>query len=61
MMRQRLDGSSGSLLDEKTWVSPNLLLLQAAGKAVKLALTACARKLLTILNAMEKYGKNYVK
>ena len=35
--------------------------LQAAGKAVKLALTACARKLLTILNAMEKSGKNYVK
>jgi transposase len=26
--------------------------LQAAGKAAKLALTACARKLLTILNAM---------
>ena len=35
--------------------------LQAAGKAVKLALTARARKLLTILNAMMKSGQNYVK
>jgi transposase len=35
--------------------------LQEAGKPVKLALTACARKLLTILNAMEKSGQNYVK
>jgi transposase len=29
--------------------------LQAAGKAVKVALTACMRKLLTILNAMVKH------
>lgn len=35
--------------------------LQAAGKPVKLALTACDRKLLTILNAMEKSGQNYLK
>ena len=35
--------------------------LQATGKPTKLALTACARKLLTILNAMVKNGQNYVK
>ena len=35
--------------------------LQDAGKPTKLALTACARKLLTILNAMMKSGQNYVK
>lgn len=35
--------------------------LQDAGKPVKVALTACARKLLTILNAMMKNGKDYVK
>jgi transposase len=35
--------------------------LQDAGKPVKVAITACARKLLTILNAMEKKGENYVK
>lgn len=35
--------------------------LEAAGKATKLALTACARKLLTILNAMLRDGKDYVK
>jgi transposase len=29
--------------------------LRAAGKAVKVALTACMRKLLTILNAMVKH------
>jgi transposase len=31
--------------------------LRAAGKAAKVALPACLRKLLTILNAMEKYQK----
>jgi transposase len=35
--------------------------LQDAGKPVKVAITACARKLLTNLNAMEKKGENYVK
>jgi transposase len=35
--------------------------LQAAGKPVKRAITACARKLLTILNAMVRNGQNYVK
>lgn len=35
--------------------------LQAAGKPVKLALTACARKLLTILNAMVKSDQNDMK
>lgn len=35
--------------------------LQAAGKPLKLALTACARKLLTILNAMVRDGKDYLK
>lgn len=35
--------------------------LQDSGKPVKVAITACARKLLTILNAMEKKGENYVK
>lgn len=35
--------------------------LQDAGKPVKVALTACARKLLTILNAMCKNGKNFLK
>lgn len=35
--------------------------LQAAGKPLKLVLTACARKLLTILNAMARDGKNFVK
>ena len=35
--------------------------LQDAGKPVKVAIIACARKLLTILNAMTKNGKNYVK
>jgi transposase len=29
--------------------------LRAAGKAAKVALTACMRKLLTILNAMVKH------
>ena len=33
--------------------------LQAAGKPVKVAITACARKLLTIINAMLKTGQNY--
>jgi len=33
--------------------------LQAAGKPKKLALTACARKLLTILNAMVRTGKPF--
>jgi transposase len=35
--------------------------LQAAGKPIKVAITACARKLLTILNAMLRDGKDYVK
>ena len=35
--------------------------LQAAGKPVKVAITACARKLLTILNAMVRNGTDYVK
>ena len=35
--------------------------LQDAGKPVKLAITACARKLLTILNAMLRDGKDYAK
>ena len=35
--------------------------LQDAGKPVKVAITACARKLLTILNAMFRDGKDYVK
>jgi transposase len=35
--------------------------LQAAGKPVKLAITACARKLLTILNAMLRDRKDYLK
>jgi transposase len=35
--------------------------LQAAGKPAKLAITACARKLLTILNAMVRDKKDYVK
>lgn len=35
--------------------------LQAAGKPVKVAIVACARKLLTILNAMTRNGENYVK
>ncbi len=35
--------------------------LQDAGKPTKVALTACARKLLTILNAMMRDGKDYVK
>lgn len=33
--------------------------LQAAGKPMKVALTACARKLLTILNAMVRSGHDY--
>jgi len=33
--------------------------LQAAGKPVKLAITACARKLLTILNAMARTAQDY--
>lgn len=33
--------------------------LQAAGKPAKLAITACARKLLTTLNAMMRDGKEY--
>lgn len=33
--------------------------LQAAGKPTKVALTACARKLLTILNAMVRAGEDY--
>ncbi len=32
--------------------------LKDAGKPIKLALTACAIKLLIILNAMEKSGQN---
>lgn len=35
--------------------------LEAAGKPPKLAITACARKLLTILNAMLRDGQEYVK
>ncbi len=35
--------------------------LQDNGKPVKVAIVACARKLLTILNAMEKNGQIYVK
>lgn len=35
--------------------------LQAAGKPVKLAITACARKLLTILNAMSRDKIDYLK
>lgn len=35
--------------------------LQTAGKPLKLALTACARKLLTILNAMLRDGQDYRK
>lgn len=35
--------------------------LQAAGKPAKLAITACARKLLTILNAMVRDRKDYIK
>lgn len=35
--------------------------LQAAGKPAKLAITACARKLLTILNAMVRDQKEYAK
>jgi transposase len=35
--------------------------LQDAGKPTKLAITACARKLLTIINAMARDGKNYTK
>jgi transposase len=35
--------------------------LQDAGKPVKVAITACARKLLTILNAMTRNRENYVK
>lgn len=35
--------------------------LEAAGKPQKLAITACARKLLTILNAMMRSGLNYHK
>lgn len=35
--------------------------LEAAGKPPKLAITACARKLLTILNAMLRDGKDYRK
>jgi transposase len=33
--------------------------LQAAGKPRKLAVTACARKLLTILNAMLRSGQDH--
>lgn len=35
--------------------------LQSAGKPPKLAITACARKLLTILNAMFRNGENFKK
>ncbi len=35
--------------------------LLAAGKPVKLAIVACARKLLTILNAMSRNGSDYVR
>lgn len=35
--------------------------LQQAGKPVKLAITACARKLLTILNAMLRTEQDYRK
>jgi transposase len=35
--------------------------LEAAGKPPKLAITACARKLLTILNAMLRDGQHYLK
>jgi transposase len=35
--------------------------LEAAGKPTKLAITACARKLLTILNAMFRDAKDYAK
>jgi len=33
--------------------------LQAAGKPLKVAITACARKLLTILDAMTRTGQDY--
>ena len=33
--------------------------LQAAGKPLKVVITACARKLLTILNAMVRSGQDY--
>lgn len=33
--------------------------LRTAGKAAKVALTACMRKLLTILNAMVKHQKRW--
>jgi transposase len=33
--------------------------LRAAGKAAKVALTACMRKLLTILNAMVKHHTSW--
>ena len=33
--------------------------LLAAGKPKKLALTACMRKLLTILNSMVKHGQHW--
>jgi transposase len=35
--------------------------LQDAGKPAKLAITACARKLLTILNAMFRHNRDDVK
>jgi transposase len=35
--------------------------LQAAGKPIKVAITACARKLLTFLNAMVRNGQDYLK
>jgi transposase len=35
--------------------------LEAAGKPPKLAITACARKLLTILNAMIRHKQDYTK
>jgi transposase len=35
--------------------------LEAAGKPFKLALTACARKLLTVLNAIVRDRENYRK
>ena len=34
--------------------------LQAQGKPIKVILTACARKLLTILNAMMRDGTDYI-
>jgi hypothetical protein len=47
----------GTMVLKRRRFHPPYSSLQAAGKATKLALTACARKLLTIL----RDGKDYVK